>query len=87
MSAANLGTRLIQSVDQLDCEVRAVYENLVLPTWDSEQLHGLPDALYGYVMGVFARIDLASAHWHGAYGRDQSARIVGFMDTYFATDH
>ena len=38
MLAAKLGTELIQSVDKLHDEVQAVYENLVLPTWNTEQL-------------------------------------------------
>lgn len=46
---------MIESLDRLDREVREVYRTLVLPTWGGD-LHGLPDALYGYMMGVFAKM-------------------------------
>ncbi len=85
MLAANLGTELIQSVDELGREVKAVYEKLVLPTWKGE-LHGLPDALFGYMMGVFARIDLVSAHWRGTF-HPTTSRMIDFMDCYLGTNH
>jgi len=84
-SESDLGRELIGSVDRLAREVEEVYRKLVLPTWGGD-LHGLPNALYGYMMGVFARIDLVSAHWRGTY-KDQTQRVIDFMDRYFGTNH
>ena len=86
VSECDLGSELIGSVDRLAREVEEVYRKLVLPTWGGD-LHGLPDALYGYMMGVFARIDLVSAHWQGTYKGDQTQRMIQFMDRYFGTNH
>ena len=86
VSESDLGRELIDSVDRLAREVEEVYRKLVVPTWGGD-LHGLPDALYGYMMGVFARIDLVSAHWWGTYRGDQTQRMVQFMDRYFYSSH
>ena len=86
VSESDLGRELIGSVDRLAREVEEVYRKLVVPTWGGD-LHGLPNALYGYMMGVFARIDLVSAHWRGTYKGDQTQRMVQFMDRYFGTNH
>jgi len=85
VSASDLGKELIGSIDRLEQEVDAVYRKLVLPTWGGDP-HGLPETLYGYMMGVFARIDLVSAHWRGTYD-GQTQRMVQFMDRYFCTNH
>ena len=85
VSESDLGRELIGSVDRLAREVEEVYWKLVVPTWGGD-LHGLPDALHGYMMGVFARIDLVSAHWRGTY-KDQTQRVIDFMDRYFGTNH
>ncbi len=85
VNETDLGRELIDSVDRLEREVEEVYRKLVLPTWGGD-LHGLPDALYGYMMGVFARIDLVSAYWGGTY-EGQTQRMVQFMDRYFRTTH
>ena len=45
----------------------------------------MPDTLYGYTMGLFARMDLMSAYWRGTF-KDQSARMVSFMTTYVQPD-
>ena len=86
VSESDLGRELISSVDRLAREVEEVYRKLVLPTWGGD-LHGLPDALYGFMMGVLTRIDLVSAHWRGTYKGDQTQRMVQFMDRYFCTNH
>jgi hypothetical protein len=86
VSESDLGRDLIDSVDRLALEVEEVYRKLVLPTWGRE-LHGLPEALYGYIMRVFARIDLVSAHWRGTYKGGQTQRMVQFMDQYVCTNH
>ena len=73
--------------EALEREVKTVYSTLVLPHWGSD-LHGFPQTLYGYMMTVFARIDLLSAYWKGnAASRDQTIRMIDFMDKYISHDH
>ena len=72
-----------KQLDDLEREVSAVYSSLVLPTWQKE-MHGLPQTLYGYMMQVFAFIDLLSAYWKGTE-KDQSKRMLDFMSTYMRT--
>ena len=43
------------------------------------------DTLYGYMMGVFARIDVYSSHWSGS-SRPSSKRMVSFMCAYWSID-
>jgi hypothetical protein len=80
-TAEQIGSELVSNVKQFSREVNEVYSRLVLPTWGTD-LHGLPDALYGYMLGVFARIDLASAYWQGGDVGSQTARMVGFMEAF-----
>lgn len=78
------GAHILQELDRLGGEAEVVYRTLVLPGWLGPK-HGMPDTLYGYMMGVFARIDLMSAYWRGTF-RDQSVRMVSFMTTYIQPD-
>lgn len=74
-------------IGALEREVEKVYTTLVLPHWGGE-LHGFPLTLYGYMMSVFARIDLLSAYWKGNTSpRGQTKRMVDFMDTYISPNH
>jgi hypothetical protein len=82
VTAEQIGRDLLDGVARLGREVEEVYTRLVMPTWGSG-LHGFPDALYGYVLGVFSRIDVASAYWRGGDTGNQTERLVGFMETYF----
>jgi len=75
---------LIPEIDRLASEVALVYKELVLPFWLSPH-HGLPDTLFGYVMGAFSRIDLISAYWRGTFAT-QTERMVSFMETYMNPD-
>ena len=77
------GSHLIAELDRLATEVDIVYRAIVLPGWLGPH-HGMPDTLYGYMMGTFARIDLLSAHWQGTF-REQSNRMVSFMTNYMNT--
>ena len=78
---------LTAHAEALEREVKTVYSTLVLPYWGSD-LHGFPQTLYGYMMTVFARIDLLSAYWKGnAASRDQTIRMIDFMDKYISHDH
>jgi hypothetical protein len=74
------GEQLSQELARLTSEVQSVLQTLVLPGWCGPQ-HGMPDTLYGYLMGTFSRIDLYSAHWRGTFA-NQSVRMVDFMVTY-----
>lgn len=74
------GSHFISEIDRLAGEAELVLRSIVLPGWLGPN-HGMPDTLYGYMMGVFSRIDLISAHWSGSYD-DQSVRMVSFMDRY-----
>jgi hypothetical protein len=78
------GERLLPELERLAAEVETVYRSLVLEGWTGPQ-HGLPDTLYGYMMGAFARVDLYSAHWQGS-SASQSKRMVSFMSTYMHAD-
>lgn len=78
------GAHIIQELDRLGGEAEVVYRALVLPGWLGPN-HGMPDTLYGYMMGVFARIDLMSAYWRGTF-KDQSVRMVSFMTIYMQPD-
>jgi hypothetical protein len=78
------GSQFMTELDRLSIEVDMVYRKLVLPGWNSAT-HGMPDTLYGYMMGTFARIDLLSAYWRGTFN-DQSDRMVSFMTEYMATE-
>jgi hypothetical protein len=84
MNKTGIVTELLESTKALDREVKEVHRTLVIPTWGGE-FHGLPDALYGYMMRVFALVDLASHCW--SKRKQQTPRMVGFMDRYFHTDH
>ena len=85
MSTALLGDRLLKEVERLDKEAKTIYRELVLPNWGKE-MHGFPDTLYGFMMGVFARVDLASAYWKGTFNK-QTARMIGFLDLYVSPSH
>ena len=78
------GEHNLQELDRLAAEAEIVYRDLVLPGWQGPR-HGMPDTLYGYTMGLFARMDLMSAYWRGTF-KDQSARMVSFMTTYVQPD-
>ena len=78
------GTHIVDELDRLAREADVVYRQLVVPGWLGP-MHGMPDTLYGYMMGVFARIDLVSAYWKGTFDK-QSARMVSFMTDYAQPD-
>ena len=80
-----LGSQLQKELERLDTEARTIYRELVLPNW-GKTLHGFPDVLYGFMMGVYARVDLASAYWKGSF-ESQTRRMVGFLDVYVSSDH
>jgi hypothetical protein len=78
------GSHLQSEIDRLAQEVDIVRQSLVLPGWLGPQ-HGLPDALYGYIMGLFARVDLMSAYWRGSFA-NQSVRMVDFLSHFMQPD-
>ena len=56
-----------------------------MPGWGGPQ-HGFPETLYGYMMAVFAKIDLLSAFWRGDEKR-LTERMSQFLDLYFPGTH
>ena len=74
-----IGSELLRDLDRLDEEVKRLYKDVVVPTWRSD-LHGLANTLYGYVMGVFACVDLVSAYrrgrWRGEDGVNPERNIL-----------
>ena len=78
------GGHILEELNRLAAEAEVVYRTIVLPGWNGLN-HGMPDTLYGYMMGIFARIDLMSAHWRGTFN-DQSARMVSFLTNYVQPD-
>ena len=85
MTIELFGRHLLKELERLDTEARTIYRELVLPNWGKE-LHGFPDTLYGFMMGLFARVDMASAYWKGNFD-SQMPRMVGFMDLYVSSNH
>ena len=79
------GEQLCSELNRLAAEVDTVLQTLVIPGWGGPH-HGLPDTLYGFLMGTFSRIDLYSAYWKGNFDR-QSVRMVDFMVLYMNVGH
>lgn len=74
-----------QDLEMFETEVRTVYSELVVS--NRENLRSLLQTLYGYMMGVFARLDLYSSYWKGSTeSRGQTKRMVQFMSTYLSQD-
>jgi hypothetical protein len=73
-------------LSRLPLEASEVYESIVISTWLGE-LHGFPETLYGYMMRVFAWIDLLSGYWEGTTGsRGQTKRMIQFMEKYISAN-
>lgn len=84
MLSQSRGSQLIQDIERLSKEAQLVYSDLVLPGWSGPQ-HGLPNTLFGFIMGAFARLDLMSAYWRGSFD-SPTERMVSFMANYMGTD-
>ena len=56
-----IGSKLLKDldIDRLEKEVLHLYKAVDPPS------RGFTYALYGYMMGVFSRIDLVSTYWRG----------------------
>jgi hypothetical protein len=78
-------TELIDDIDALSREVETVYA-IIGPSRPRGGLTQIPKTLLGYIMSVFARIDLLSAFWSGSFSSNQTARMVDFMDKYVRTN-
>jgi hypothetical protein len=74
---------LLTDIARFKREALAVHDTLVLPTWTGP-LHGFPQTLYGYMMGVFSFLDLLSYYWSGPKSRPQTTRMVDFMEKYMS---
>lgn len=73
---------ILTKLNGFEREVQEVYKTLVLTHWGGE-LHGFPYTLYGYMMTIFAHIDLLSSYWKGNDNR-QSERMIAFMEEYIS---
>jgi hypothetical protein len=76
------GDHLPVELQRLADEANTVLNALVLPGWGGPR-HGMPDTLFGYMMSLFARIDLYAAYWRGSFA-GQSLRMVDFMEEYMS---
>lgn len=72
-------------IDILSNEISAIYNDMVLSATYSK-LNYMPFTLYGYMMGIFSRIDLLSSCWQGD-SLNQTQKMISFMDRYFLTPH
>jgi len=67
-------------VRDLRREAVDVFRQVVVPGREREV--GYAQTLYGYVHRVFGFIDVLSAYWEGNDRRNQSQRMVDFMEKY-----
>jgi len=80
-SIDEIRNELYSVTEEIDLEAKMVYEKLVKPYWEDEQLHGFPHCLYGFMMRCFAHIDLSSLYWKGN-GGNQTRRMVDYLEQY-----
>lgn len=79
---AALINELRSDLSRFEREIAEVYHSLVLPHW-MQELHGFPETLYGYMMRVFAWVDLLSSYWKGSTSsKGQTLRMIDFMERY-----
>lgn len=76
-----IGQHIVDDIERLKFEAEYCYLNIILPNWGSENLHGFPNILYGLVMGVMSRIDLASCYYDNN-SKPQTKRMVSFLNKY-----
>lgn len=79
-----LGSDLNEGMSRLSHEAWTVYQQIVLPNWGRPALR-CPETLYGYMMAVFARIDLFSGLWRGSEAA-QSVRMIEFLAHYMGVN-
>jgi hypothetical protein len=85
LNLAEIRKQHTRYITDFEREVQIVYSTLVLPHWGGE-LHGFSHTLYGYMMHLFATIDLLSAYWKGKTSR-QTLRMIEFMNQYICHNH
>lgn len=86
LDVKSVRSELSETIDHLVFEVNTLWKAFQDTDWFGDNGH-FPNAHYGYIMVIFARIDLLSRYWNGGeiWGkkkRNQTARMVAFMDTY-----
>jgi hypothetical protein len=72
-------TEFESDLHRLKNEALHVNRKVVVPEWGTST-HGLPDALFGYIMGTFARSDLLSAYWRGSWDH-QTVRMLDLFES------
>jgi hypothetical protein len=80
---------LTKELNDFELQVRAVYNDIVRPHWDSSlEWQRLPGVLYGCMMWCFAHIDLYSSYWKGnSSSQGQAIRMIDFMEQYLGKSH
>jgi hypothetical protein len=74
---------LAEEVDQLILELDTL-GNIFNETDFFNNINNFPYAHWGYMMTIFARVDLLSRYWEGRRNQrgEQTKRMVGFLDQY-----
>lgn len=73
-------------LQSLELQIRIVYEELVLPGWDTPDRHGFDRALYGFIMNTLAFIDLLSQYQAGTTKtRGQTLRMARLLRDYLGS--
>lgn len=73
--------RIGQLLERFQEEVEVVFDDVVMPNWGDDLLHGLTNFLHGSVAICFAKMDLISLLWRGREG-NQTNRMVEFIVEY-----
>ena len=75
---SGVSDELARSLEQLEFEVGTLWREFQDTDWYGNSPH-FPFAHFGYMMAIFAHIDLLSRYWAGR-DRPQTPRMVGFLD-------
>jgi len=82
---SEISAQLLHDLKQLTEESRTVYETVVKPAWDTGA-HHYSATLYGYVMLAFSQIDVCSRLHDGDITKQQTGRMVNFLQNYLRRD-
>lgn len=77
---------LTEPVEHLVFEVNTLWKTFQETDWFGDNGH-FPNAHYGYIMLIFARLDLFSRYWNGGEiwkdgKKNQTERMIQFMERY-----
>ena len=80
-----LGQEFLDEIKRLLDEAEYCYQTMVLPNWCSEKLHGFPDILFGFMMGIMSRVDIISQHFDNS-SLKQTPKMIAFLNKYVKND-